>query len=285
MPLAWLPLRVLYLLGEILYFFAYRVVRYRRKVVRRNLEKAFPDKPEAEIRAIERRYYRHICDLVAEGLWGLRAAPEKIAAHYRILNRELLTPYFEEGRSVILMSAHYNNWEMMIASLNYQFLHHGVGVGKHIVNKSFGRLLTMKRARYGTEIVDKTDVRQVMSFYDRYHVPVAYMMLGDQSPSNPNKCYWTRFLNQPTAFLFGSEYFACKYNYPVFYYTVSKVRRGYYEVRLERLAAEPCQEDSNAVTQRYAERLEATIVEKPEYWLWSHRRWKLTPPDTVKNKI
>lgn len=275
MPLAWLPLWVLYILSDLLYPMVYYVVRYRRKVTRTNLTKSFPTKSEKEIVAIEKAYYRHICDLLAEGVRGLRATPEQLLAHYRIENRELLTPFFDEGKSVILMSAHYNNWEMMIASLNFQLLHHGVGVGKHIVQKPFGRLLTQKRARYGTEIVDNTDVRRVMEFYDRYKVPAAWMMLGDQSPHDRNKSLWTRFLNQETAFIFGSEHFARKYDYPVFYYSVEKTKRGYYTVRFEPLSLCPTKENEGDITRRYAARLEKTINEKPQYWLWSHRRWKL----------
>ena len=275
MPLAWLPLKVLYLLSDLLCPVVYHVVRYRRKVVRTNLEKSFPQKTAAEIHAIERAYYRHICDLLAEGVWGLRATPRQLLAHYHVKNADLLRPLYEQGRSVVLMSAHYNNWEMMIASLNFQLLHHGVGVGKDVDQKPFGHLLTLKRARYGTEICDHTDVRRLMAYYDRYQVPTAYMMLSDQSPSNPKKCLWTEFLNQDTAFLFGSEHFAKKYNMPVFYYTVSKVKRGYYEVTFEPLAKEPLNEPDGDITRRYAARLEATINEKPQYWLWSHRRWKL----------
>lgn len=280
LPLAWLPLWVLYILSDLLYPMVYYVVRYRRKVTRTNLTKSFPTKSEKEIVTIEKAYYRHICDLLAEGVWGLRATPEQLLAHYRIENRELLTPFFDEGKSVILMSAHYNNWEMMIASLNFQLLHHGVGVGKHIVQKPFGRLLTQKRARYGTEIVDNTDVRRVMEFYDRYKVPAAWMMLGDQSPHDRNKSLWTRFLNQETAFIFGSEHFARKYDYPVFYYSVEKTKRGYYTVRFEPLSLCPTKENEGDITRRYAARLEKTINEKPQYWLWSHRRWKLAPSNS-----
>ncbi len=275
MPLAWLPLRLLYLVADLLYPVVYHIVRYRRKVVRANLERSFPTKTKQEIESIERAFYRHLCDLLAEGVWGLRASPQQILAHYRLTNAEIIRPLYEQGRSVILMAGHYNNWELMIASLNFQLLHHGVGVGTRIAQKPFGRLLTQKRARYGTEIVDKTDVRQVFAYYDRYCVPVAYMMLGDQSPSNPSRCLWTRFLNQDSAFLFGSEHFAKKYNCPVFYYRVAKVRRGYYEVTFEPLSVKPVDEADGDITRRYASRLEATINENPQFWLWSHRRWKL----------
>ena len=265
----------MYLLADILYFIAYYVVRYRRKVTRRNLTNSYPHMGDTELVKLERSYYRHMSDLLIEAIVNLYASPKWIMKHYRIVNRELVNSYYNKGQSVVLMSAHYNNWEYMITSLNFQLLHHGVGVGKHIVQKPFGRLLTQKRARYGTEIVDNTDVRQVMEFYDRYHVPTAWMMLGDQSPSDRKKCLWTRFLNQETAFIFGSEHFAKKYDYPVFYYSVRKVRRGYYEVTFEPLALEPKKEADGDITRRYAARLEKTINEKPEYWLWSHRRWKL----------
>ena len=284
MPLAWLPLRVLYVIGDILCPVLRCVIRYRRRVVRENLERSFPQMTQKELKRIERRYYHHICDLLAEGVWGLRATPRQLLAHYRITNPGLVTPCFEQGRSVVLMSAHYNNWEMMIASLNFQLLHHGVGVGKEVRQKPFGQLLTLKRARYGTEIVDRTDVRQVMDYYDRYRVPVAYMMLADQTPSNSKKCLWTTILNQETAFLYGSEHFARKYDWPVFYYTVRKVRRGYYEVDLEPLATEPCKEPEGDITRRYAARLEQTISEAPEYWLWSHRRWKLVRKQVATNQ-
>lgn len=281
MPLAWLPLWVLYLLADLLYPIVYHIVRYRRNVVRENLKNSYPQKSKRELVEIERAYYRHICDLLAEGVWGLRASPMQLQQRYRFENRELLTPYFEQGRSVIIMSAHYNNWEMMIASLNFQLFHHGIGVGKHIVQKPFGRLLTAKRARYGTEIVDNTDVREVMEYYHRYQVPVAYMMLGDQSPSNPHKAYWTKFLNQDTAFLYGSEYFARKYNFPVFYYRVTKIARGNYSVRFELISDTPQIAQPYSITQRYAELLEADINNTPQYWLWSHRRWKHKRPSTT----
>lgn len=276
MPIAWLPLKVLYALGRLLLPWVEYVFRYRRKVIEENLHKSFPEKGEKEIKRLRHKYYCHVCDLLAEAIWGLRAKPKQLFEHYRVTNRQLLSPYFEEGRSVILMSAHYNNWEMMIASLNFQFLHHGVGVGKPVEQKHFGEWLTAKRARYGTEIVDQRDVRQVMDFYDRYKVPVAYMMLGDQSPSNPHKSYWTTFLNQDTAFLFGGEHFAKKYGYPVIFYRVKKVKRGYYEITLEELSTNPQEEKEYAITQRYTERVEQMIKEEPERWLWSHRRWKLT---------
>jgi KDO2-lipid IV(A) lauroyltransferase len=276
LPVAYLPLCVHYLFATLLWPVVRYVVRYRLKVVRGNLERCFPDKSRKELRKIERQYYRHMVDLLAEGFYNIAAPLKNIIRHYRFENAEILEPYYEQNRSIVLMSAHYNNWEYMITSLNSRISHHGVGVGKPLDNKGFGRFITGRRDRYGTEIVDQTNVREVMSYYDRWKVPVSYMMLSDQSPSNPHRSYWTKFLGQDTAFLFGAEHFAKKYNMPVFFYDVRKLRRGHYSIRFRLLTDQPNSLPEGEITQRYVRHLEQQIRLYPQYWLWSHRRWKLT---------
>ncbi|MDY5968727.1 MAG: lysophospholipid acyltransferase family protein [Bacteroidales bacterium] len=274
--LAWLPLPVLYLMSDLLWPVAYYLLRYRRKMTRKNLLHSFPEKSETERKKIERKYYRHMCDLVVEAIWNLRATPRQILRHYQVKNRELVDKYYEKGQSVVLMSAHYNNWEFMVTSLNMQFRHHGIGVGKPLDDRCFGAFLTKKRTRFGTEVVDQTNVRPTMKYYNDHHVPCAYMMLSDQSPSNPNKCYWTTFLGQDTGFLFGAERFARKYCYPVLFYNVWKVRRGYYELIFQEISSQPETLPEGKITERYVRWLEETINHAPAYWLWSHRRWKMS---------
>ncbi|MBP5516011.1 MAG: lysophospholipid acyltransferase family protein [Bacteroidales bacterium] len=273
---AYLPLWLHYCFATLLWPVVYYLFRYRVKVVRTNLEHSFPNMGKKELRKLERQYYRHMMDLLAEGLYNLRAPIHRVARHYHFENAYILEPYYAANRSVVLMSAHYNNWEYMITSLDRRISHHGIGVGKPLDNKRFGRFITARRARYGTEIVDQTDVRQTMAFYDQWHVPVAYMMLSDQSPSNPHRSYWTNFLNQDTAFLFGAEHFAKKYDMPVFLYDVKKTSRGMYTVHFELLTDKPQELPDGEITQRYACHLETMIQQEPQYWLWSHRRWKLT---------
>lgn len=268
----------MYLLADIVYWVVYRLVRYRVGVTRRNLEAAFPEKSEKERHKIECRYYRHLADIAVEFVHNLFASPVSIKKRYRIVNRQLVDRYYERGQTVILMSAHYNNWEYMVSSLNMQLLHHGIGVGKPLNDKLTGPFIARQRIRYGTEVVYQTDVRQVVAYYHCHRVPCALMMLSDQSPSNPEKSYWTRFLNQETAFLYGAEYFARKYNYPVVYYTVEKVRRGRYEVRFNLLCEKPQEAPQYSITEQYVRTLEQQIIRQPEYWLWSHRRWKLSKP-------
>ncbi len=276
LPVAYLPLWLLYFFSSLLWPVVYYVARYRLKVVRSNLERCFPQMTKQELRHIERQYYRHMTDLLAEGIYNLRAPLSKVRKHYVFENAELIERFYKQGRSVVLMSSHYNNWEYMITSLDSRIRHHAVGVGKPLDNKGFGYFITNRRARYGTEIVDQNNVRQMMAYYDRWKVPVAYMMLSDQSPSNPHRSYWTSFLGQDTPFLFGAEHFARKYNMPVILYDVRKTKRGHYCVRFELMTDSPNSLPEGSITRQYAQHLEQLIHEHPQYWLWSHRRWKLT---------
>lgn len=268
------------LLSDILYAIVYYLVGYRRRVTRENLAHAYPEKSDRERRRIERAYYRHISDLLVEAVHNLYASPKAILRRYRFVNRELVNKYYEQGRSVVLLSSHYNNWEYMITSLNFQILHHAVGVGKPLQDRG-ARYITRRRGRYGTEIVDQTDVRQTMEFYHRHQVPVAYMMLADQSPSDVHKSFWTTFMHQETPFIYGPEYFARKYDMPVIYYDVRKVRRGHYEVQFSLLCENPTEVPQYTIVSRYIDSLGRTIAAKPEYWLWSHRRWKRHRPADV----
>lgn len=273
----------MHLIADILYFVVYHLVGYRRKVVRENLTACFPTWSRKQIVQCERRYYRHLADLLVEGAYNIFfATPPYLKRHYRLVNRQLVDRYYEQGRSVVLMSAHYGNWEYMVTSLNMQLLHHGIGVGKPLSDKLTADYITRRRTRYGTQVVDHRDVRQHVAFYDAHHVPCALMMLSDQSPANPHRSYWTTFLGRDTAFLYGAEYFARKYNYPVLYYHVQRVRRGHYEVTFSPLCDAPLAVPQYSIVEAYVRRLEQDILARPEHWLWSHRRWKLTHEGRIR---
>ena len=268
-------------LSEILFFITYHLVRYRRKVTRTNLANAYPQSTVKERRKIERAYYHHICDLLLEGIYNLFASPQAIMQRYHFVNRQVLNQYYEQGKSIILMSAHYNNWEYMITSLNFQLMHHAVGVGKPLDDKLVASYITRRRSRFGTEIVDHSNVRQTMQYYHEHQVPVAYMMLSDQSPSDEHKSFWTLFMNQETPFLYGAEYFARMYDMPVIYYQVTKVSKGHYQVTFTPICDKPSAVPQYTIVSRYIEHLARTIDQAPQYWLWSHRRWKRHRPADV----
>lgn len=274
LPISYLPIQLLYGLADFVHFVLYHIIGYRKKVVLTNLRNSFPEKSDKEIKLIAKKFYKHLADIFIEAILNLRLSQKKLFERYRCTNSEILLPYYESGKSIILMSAHYNNWEYMITTLEHQIKHHGVGVGKELSNKTLDKYLNKYRTRYGTEVVFATKVRDTFDYYNRHNVPIAYMMLSDQSPNNINKCFWTTFMNQETGFIFGAEHFAKKYNFPVFYYDVQKVKRGYYEITFHLITEQPTEEAHGYITKRYVELLEETIKRKPEYWLWSHRRWK-----------
>ena len=276
-----MPIQILYGLADFVYFVLYRIIKYRKKVVISNLRNSFPEKTDKELQAIAQKFYRHLSDVFIEAILNLRLSKDKLLQRYRCTNAEILLPYYQAGKSVILMSAHYNNWEYMITTLEHQIKHHGVGVGKELSNKTLDKHLNKYRTRYGTEVVFANNVRNTFDYYHKYKVPTAYMMLSDQSPNNIHKCWWSTFLNQETGFIFGAEHFAKKYDYPVFYYDVQKVKRGYYEITFHLITQEPGEEQDGNITEKYIRHLEHTINQKPEYWLWSHRRWKHKKPNTA----
>ncbi|MCL2416812.1 MAG: lysophospholipid acyltransferase family protein [Bacteroidales bacterium] len=273
LPLSKLPFALIYGISNGLSFALNRVLKYRKEIVMQNLKNSFPDRSEAEIKTLANQFYDHFADILVEGIKMFSLSKKQVMQRYACKNPEVLFPYFEQKKSLILVSAHYNNWEYMVLSMGMQFKHHGVGVGRQQKNKVFDRIINRYRQRYGTEVVFASNVRETFETYENQQLPTAYMMLFDQAKS-PKKSYWTTFLNQDTGFIFGPEYFAKKYDFPVFYYNVKKVKRGFYEFDLTPIAENPNQTEYGEITQKCINILEQTINEKPQYWLWSHRRWK-----------
>jgi len=265
---------LLYLLAVPIYLVVNYLIRYRRKIILENLHNSFPEKSDAEIRKLKNRYYWHLSQLVVEMIKMLTLPRKLLKYRYYCANPELVNRYFDQGKSVILMSSHYNDWEWMIIALNDMFKHHGVGVGKANSNKVFEKLVNKARTRYGTEVVFADTVRETFARYDESGAPTAYMMLADQSPNDKHRCYITNFLNQKTGFIYGPEYFARKYDIPVLYYQVIKERLGRYRVEVQLISDQPQQEEQYAISEKYVQLLEKTIRQDPAFWLWSHRRWK-----------
>ena len=272
--LALLPLCVLYVFGGFFCLILNYVIRYRRIVIEENLRNAFPGKSAKELRKLRNQYYWHLSQIAVEMIKMLVLPRRTLHRRYHCAHPEIVNRFYEEGRSVILMSSHYNNWEWMILALDEMFLHHGVGVGKANSDKIFEKLINRARTRYGTEVVFANTVRDTFEHYENGHSPAAYMMLCDQSPNSQKRCYVTQFLNQQTGVIYGAEHFARKYNIPVLYYTVVKERLGRYRIDIQLLAEHPNELPEYAITQRYVELLENDILKHPAYWLWSHRRWK-----------
>lgn len=273
-PLSLLPMQILYTLAYPIYITLTYIIKYRKRITIENLTLSFPDKTHAEILTLYKLYNRHLSHIIVEMLKMLTISKKNLDKHYYCKNPEIVNSYFEQKKSIILLSAHYNNWEWMILQLDSMFKHHGVGVGKANSNKKFEYLINKARTRYGTEVVFADHVRELFEKNNTEQTPAAYMMLSDQSPNNLKKSYITNFLNQESCMIFGAEYFAKKYDLPVFYYQVVQDKLGYYHIELELITKNPNTTQYGEITEKYAQLLEKTIRQKPEFWLWSHRRWK-----------
>jgi Kdo2-lipid IVA lauroyltransferase/acyltransferase len=269
-----LPFSLLYLLSDFVSLILRRIIRYRKKVIFNNLKNSFPDLGEEEIRKFIKAVYRNLSDVFIEGIRAFTMTRKQIRKRHLILNPEILDPYFEQGKGVIVVTGHYGNWEWGTLSPALQTKVQNIAFYKPLKNKWMDRMANRNRSRYGTILAP---IRQTTSTFEAFRgQPVIYLMAADQSPSNRQAAYWANFLGRDTAFLHGPEKHARNNNYPVVFVAIRRVKRGFYELDLERIVEDPSKMRDGEITRLFAEKLEALIRENPANWLWSHKRWKLT---------
>ncbi len=272
--ISFLPFRMLYVVADMNYVLLYYVFRYRRRVVRVNLCNSFPEKSLKEIVGIERKYYKHMADLTVElyKLWHMSEATIRKRCVFR--NTELPQKYFDEGRSVIGVLGHYGNWEWMSSYSLWENDADFLALYKPIRDKMTDRMMKEIRSRFGAVLVAKDDTLRVIARYRSEGRLFLAGFIGDQTPNVHNLNFWTRFLNQDTPVLLGTERIARKYDIPVVSVRMRKVKRGYYEVEFVDVCAHPAGLEPGVLTEMHTRLLESFIQEEPQYWLWSHKRWK-----------
>ena len=271
-----LPLRVHYAIADgILYPIVYYVARYRRKVVDRNLQLAFPDKSETARKHIRKAFYHRLCDTVVENIYGYRMSDEEMR------QRVVFEPMDEVNRLVnqagggIFMLAHLGNWEWM-ASVQ-QWVSPGVkeiNVYRQQKTPKADRLMLALRERRGGVCVEKKRILRELVRYKAEHQPVTIGLISDQKPRPEVTHTWVKFLHQETGFLDGGEMLGRKFGYPVFYAHITRTQRGYYRCVFQLISADPAHTSDGEITTAYAHALEQNIIEQPESWLWSHNRFK-----------
>ena len=271
---SFLPLPLMYLVTDVLFVILFYGVHYRRKVVDMNLRNSFPEKSEEERKGIARKYYRHLCDTFAEfyKLWHI--SEDEIKRRCVMVNVDVPHRYFEQGRSVIAFSGHYGNWEMMYSYKLWEKNVELVPIYKPIHNKVFDRMTCKIRSRFGATPLAKADTLRVMLRNQQEGKITMTGFIGDQTPNRRSLHFWTRFLNQDTAVLEGTERIARKLNQPVVFVNMRKVKRGHYHAEFYDLCSDPQSLEPGELMRMHIRMLERFIREEPAYWLWSHRRWK-----------
>ena len=274
------------LVDWLLYPLLYYVVRYRRKLVRSNLRSCFPDRSEKQLLTIERRFYRQFCDTIVEAVCGYWMDDETMRRHVVFRNTEEANRLIDAAGGGIFMLAHYGNWEWM-ASIQ-QWLSPGVtelNVYRRLKNKTADRMMLALRRKRGGVCVEKQRILREMVRYRAEKRPITVGLLSDQKPRPEVTRTWVRFLHQETGFLDGGEVLSKKFGYPVIYLYIRRVRRGYYEVDLRTIAAEPKQTQEGEITRKYAALLERNILEQPELWLWTHNRFRWKKPSRGEVRV
>ncbi len=268
-----LPLRYLYYLSDIFYPLIYFLFPYRKKLVLENLKKSFPDWDNKKIQRTARRFYRHFCDSFIEGLVTLFISDEELRKRYKFRNPEVCNELFSQGKSIALLMGHYGNWEW--ASLMPEYLRHKIlAIYKPLHNPYIDSLIKRNRERFGVETVAMEKIFRTISEYNTADIPTLTMFLSDQRPRWAQIQHWTVFMHQDTPVILGPEKIAKKIGLAVVFYKIIPVKRGYYEAEFIPLFNDPEVTDTFEITERYHKLLEETIREKPEYWLWTHKRWK-----------
>ncbi len=268
------PFRLLYGLADLVFYIVYYIVGYRKKVVFRNLRNSFPRKTEKEIGRIARAFYHHLSDLLIESMKAFTMPEEQVVKRYRYLNTAFLEDLYHQGKSVICVAAHYGNWEWGGVASGTQLLHKPVGFYKPLSNRYIDRYVRKTRVKGRSELAPITQTAE--TFRRPYDEPVIFYMVADQSPSSTRLAIWVDFLNQDTATLHGPEKYARVCEMPVVYAVSRKIKRGYYEVDFKMLEPDPSETKTGGITRRFMKLLEEDIVREPRYYLWSHRRWKLS---------
>ncbi|MCU0391242.1 MAG: lysophospholipid acyltransferase family protein [Thermoflexibacter sp.] len=272
--IAKLPFGFLYAVSDILFVLIFYLVGYRKKVVFENLTNSFPDKSKEEIQEIAKKFYAHFCDLLVESIKTSAMTFEDFQRRITVKNTELLNQLYEEGKSVVMYCAHYGNWEWVL--FIPQMLKHIVLPVYHPLKNPYSDAYFVKlRGKFGGIPTQMSDTLRTLVAYKQKHIPTIIWLAADQSPAVEG-AYWTEFLYQDTPFYMGPEKIAKKLQQAVVFMYINKVGRGKYEMGFELMEKDPQSIPNGAITQKYVSILEKTIRELPEYWLWSHKRWKHT---------
>lgn len=275
--LTWLihkmPHRILYFHSDLLFLLIFHIIRYRRDVVTQNLANSFPDKNKTERDQIAAKYYHHLCDCLFETLYFARISPKEAQERVKFINPELANQYMDQKRQVIILMGHYNNWECF-NSWGLHSKHPSYAVYKKLKSEPFEKFYHQLRSRFGSDPLERASTFKQLMVDAKAQTPKLSLLLIDQTPRANDIHYWTTFLNQETAVLMGPEKIGMKLDSVVIFGNTKKVKRGFYEVEFVLVTDDAKHSPKFEITEKSTRLLEKQIVANPEFWLWSHRRWK-----------
>ncbi|WP_044404263.1 lysophospholipid acyltransferase family protein [Lacinutrix sp. Hel_I_90] len=276
-PFLWLisilPFRLLYAFSDFLFLLIYRIFKYRKRVVKQNLRLVFPEKSPEEIKEITRKFYHHLCDMVVESVKSMTISEAEMKKRYVFTNLDVLHNIEAKNRSTILMCAHYGSWEWIFILQTY-IKSRGNAVYKRLSNKYFDALVKRIRARYNSYLITTKETIPILTELQEKDVLTINGFISDQSPKPDKAHHWNEFMGIKVPIHTGAEMLAKKLDMSVVYFAVRKVKRGFYEVSFKMLAEYPNAFKNYEITDQFIRLVEQQIHEAPEYYLWTHKRWK-----------
>ena len=275
-PISLLPHWALYRVSDFVYLLFITVFPYRKKVVLGNIQRCFPEKSRAEHASILKKFYRHLADVFVETFKNFSISLKQVNERMPCTNPELLNDLAARGKSIVITGGHYNNWELYALAAAGCFTGRTMAIYKKIKDPYFDALMRRTRGKFGLELVPTREASDWMRANANDRIASIYAI--DQSPADPKKGLWLPFLNQNTLCHYGAEKHAREYEQAVVYGHIKKVRRGYYTLTYELLAEDVSDLPKGEVIRRANAALEGDILAAPEFWLWSHKRWKHCQP-------
>ena len=269
--LSMLPLRILYIFSDGIYFLLYRIIGYRKKVVRKNLEIAFPEKLPEERKRIERQFYKNFVDNFIETLKLLSGGSKFASEHFHV-DGSLIEEEYAKGKKLQFHLGHNFNWELANIAITSYIPYKMIGVYLPVKNQVFEKLMIKIRTVSGNAVLPATNLKNAMLPYRNTQYMLA--LIADQVPGDPSKAYWMNFFGRPTPFIRGPERGAFAGNLSVVFGSFYKTKRGHYTLVYELCTSDAASLPKGEITRRYVRFLENVIREHPDMWLWSHRRWK-----------
>jgi KDO2-lipid IV(A) lauroyltransferase len=270
-----LPFWILYVISDFLFFVLYYLIGYRRKVVQENLQNAFPEKSTVERADIEKQYFKYLADLIVETIKIISISKAELQRRLVCTNPEVVANYQAAGKSVTAVAGHYCNWEW--AGTEFSIATRLFVIYKPLTSDVFNDFFIKVRTRFGAiAVAMKQTLRTMVAHKNEFTVTV---FAGDQTPIREQKNYFTQFLNQPTAVFQGIEKIAKLIDSAVIFYDMKRVKRGYYTYTIVPLVENSKESAEHEITEAHVKYLEGMIKREPQYWLWSHRRWKFKPED------
>jgi len=266
-----LPWWLLYRLSDVLYVVLYHVSGFRQNVVSHNLENSFPEKDPFERKLLEKRFYRYLCDLILESLKTLTIRPASVRKRVEFKDEQIFAELKEQGQSAIVVLGHYGNWELVGAAYAVTDYPPLYIIYHPLTNQYFERLIVHMRTRLGNGLYPMRQATRLMVENQQEVRMTAF--IADQTP-RPDRGYWMEFLNQDTPVFRGTAKMALELNVPVIYISITRPRRGFYELRAEKIVDRDTTLTEDQITELHTRRLEQDILKQPEIWLWTHRRWK-----------